>query len=147
MPPQGGSGIGAHERSSASSSRFRIPKRRYSGSVANRFHAVINGPVKNAAITVNTPMGPPASTARTISLCTVEITFPVSSSRRSGYPDRQSTSYSPAYTEADFPEIMRCSSHITFNSLSQFSRFYPLTVAEGSSRFTRLPRNVACGSR
>ena len=24
--------------------------------------------------------------------------------------------YSPAYTEADFPEIMRCSSHITFNS-------------------------------
>lgn len=40
--------------------------------------------------------------------------------------------YSPAYTEADFPEIMRCSSHITFNSLSQFSRFYPLTVAEGS---------------
>lgn len=33
--------------------------------------------------------------------------------------------YSPAYTETDFPEIMRCSSHITFNSLSQFSRFYP----------------------
>ena len=28
--------------------------------------------------------------------------------------------YSPAYTEQDFPEIMRCSSHITFNSLSQF---------------------------
>ena len=27
--------------------------------------------------------------------------------------------YSPAYTEQDFPEILRCSSHITFNSLSQ----------------------------
>ena len=26
--------------------------------------------------------------------------------------------YSPAYTEADFPEIMRCSSHITFNSMA-----------------------------
>ena len=34
--------------------------------------------------------------------------------------------YSPAYTEADFPEILRCSSHITFNSLSQFQRFAPL---------------------
>ena len=31
--------------------------------------------------------------------------------------------YSPAYTERDFPEILRCSSHITFNSLSQFYRF------------------------
>ncbi|NCC09016.1 MAG: carboxynorspermidine decarboxylase [Bacteroidia bacterium] len=34
--------------------------------------------------------------------------------------------YSPAYTEQEFTEIMRCSSHITFNSLSQFERFYPL---------------------
>ncbi|MBP5769969.1 MAG: carboxynorspermidine decarboxylase [Bacteroidaceae bacterium] len=31
--------------------------------------------------------------------------------------------YSPAYTERDFPEILRCSSHITFNSLSQYRRF------------------------
>ena len=31
--------------------------------------------------------------------------------------------YSPAYTERDFPTILRCSSHITFNSLSQFHRF------------------------
>ena len=36
--------------------------------------------------------------------------------------------YSPAYTEEDFDEIMRCSSHITFNSLSQFNRFYPKTL-------------------
>ena len=34
--------------------------------------------------------------------------------------------YSPAYTEEDFDEIIRCSSHITFNSFSQFNRFYPL---------------------
>lgn len=36
--------------------------------------------------------------------------------------------YSPAYTEADFPEILRCSSHITFNSLSQFDRFNPTVI-------------------
>jgi len=34
--------------------------------------------------------------------------------------------YSPAYTEEDFPTIMHCSSHITFNSLSQYERFYPM---------------------
>ena len=47
--------------------------------------------------------------------------------------------YSPAYTEQDFPEIMRCSSHITFNSMAQFHRFYPMTVAEGSG--------ISCGIR
>lgn len=39
--------------------------------------------------------------------------------------------YSPAYTEADFPAILKYSSHITFNSLSQFERFYPLVKADG----------------
>lgn len=47
--------------------------------------------------------------------------------------------YSPAYTEQDFPEIMRCSSHITFNSMAQFERFYSMTVAEGSG--------ISCGIR
>ena len=47
--------------------------------------------------------------------------------------------YSPAYTEADFPEIMRCSSHITFNSLAQFRRFYPMVQAGGEC--------VSCGLR
>ena len=28
--------------------------------------------------------------------------------------------YSPAYTDKDFDEIVRCSSHLTFNSLSLF---------------------------
>jgi carboxynorspermidine decarboxylase len=31
--------------------------------------------------------------------------------------------YGPAYTDREFPEIMRCSSHITFNSLQQYQRF------------------------
>ncbi len=33
--------------------------------------------------------------------------------------------YSPAYEEESFPTIMKCSSHITFNSFSQFERFSP----------------------
>lgn len=36
-----------------------------------------------------------------------------------------SHTYSPAYTEEDFPEILRCSGHITFNSLTQYERFAP----------------------
>lgn len=47
--------------------------------------------------------------------------------------------YSPAYTEADFPQILQYSSHITFNSLSQFERFYPLVKADGC--------RVSCGLR
>ena len=47
--------------------------------------------------------------------------------------------YSPAYTEADFPMIMQCSSHITFNSFSQYRRFYPLVEAHGE--------NISCGIR
>lgn len=31
--------------------------------------------------------------------------------------------YSPAYTQEDFPEILRCSGHVTFNSLSQYRQF------------------------
>jgi len=47
--------------------------------------------------------------------------------------------YSPAYTEADFPTILKYSSHITFNSLSQFGRFYPMVQANGNK--------VSCGLR
>ncbi len=46
--------------------------------------------------------------------------------------------YSPAYTVADFPEIMRCSSHITFNSLEQFNRFFPMTLKQ---------KGLSCGIR
>ncbi|MDR0938654.1 MAG: carboxynorspermidine decarboxylase [Mediterranea sp.] len=41
--------------------------------------------------------------------------------------------YSPAYTESDFPELMRCSSHISFNSLAQLARFFPMTEGSGIS--------------
>lgn len=47
--------------------------------------------------------------------------------------------YSPAYTEEDFPGIMNCSSHITFNSLSQFNRFYPSVAGQ--------PEGISCGIR
>lgn len=34
--------------------------------------------------------------------------------------------YSPAYTEKEFPTILKYSSHITFNSFTQFNRFLPM---------------------
>ena len=34
--------------------------------------------------------------------------------------------YSPAYTEDEFPAILDCSGHISFNSLSQYERFMPM---------------------
>lgn len=45
--------------------------------------------------------------------------------------------YSPAYEDTTFNEIIHCSSHITFNSLSQAARFAPRAVAAG----------VSCGLR
>jgi carboxynorspermidine decarboxylase len=47
--------------------------------------------------------------------------------------------YAPVYTEEDFPQILAYSSHITFNSLAQFARFYPMVKASG--------RNISCGLR
>lgn len=47
--------------------------------------------------------------------------------------------YSPAYTEEEFPQIMECSSHISFNSFSQFERFYPYVEKEG--------KDISCGIR
>ena len=44
--------------------------------------------------------------------------------------------YSPAYTEGEFDEIVRCSSHLTFNSLSQYERFHH-----------RVKENVSIGLR
>lgn len=45
--------------------------------------------------------------------------------------------YAPAYSDAEFPEIMSLSSYITFNSLSQFGKFYPQTTG----------KNISCGLR
>ncbi|NDW17313.1 carboxynorspermidine decarboxylase [Dysgonomonas sp. 216] len=47
--------------------------------------------------------------------------------------------FSPAYTMENFPVFLQYSSHITFNSLSQFQRFYPLVVKDGNK--------VSCGLR
>lgn len=41
--------------------------------------------------------------------------------------------YSPAYTEEDFPTIVRCSSHISFNSLTQYEHFAPRAIKAGRS--------------
>lgn len=41
--------------------------------------------------------------------------------------------YAPVYTDAGFDEIMRCSDHITFNSLSQFERFGQRALINGIS--------------
>lgn len=47
--------------------------------------------------------------------------------------------YAPAYSDKEFPEILSYSSHITFNSLSQFHHHYP-TVQASSHK-------VSCGLR
>ncbi len=47
--------------------------------------------------------------------------------------------YTPAYDERTFADILQCSSHITFNSLSQYNRFWPLVQASG--------RDISCGLR
>lgn len=47
--------------------------------------------------------------------------------------------YAPVYTEKEFPQIMACSSHITFNSRAQFERFYPQIKAGGNK--------ISCGLR
>lgn len=48
-------------------------------------------------------------------------------------------SYSPAYTEENFPVFMRYSSHITFNSLAQFERFSHCVLMS--------ERHISCGLR
>lgn len=40
--------------------------------------------------------------------------------------------YSPAYTQDEFPEIARMSSHVSFNSLTQFERFHDEALRQGA---------------
>lgn len=47
--------------------------------------------------------------------------------------------YAPAYTDEDFPIFLKYSSHITFNSLSQFNRYYSQVLASG--------KDIKCGLR
>ena len=47
--------------------------------------------------------------------------------------------FSPAYTDEEFDEFMRCCSHISFNSLSQYERLYERTKSAG--------HEISCGIR
>lgn len=47
--------------------------------------------------------------------------------------------FSPGYTDDNFPMFLKYSSHITFNSLTQFERFYPMVLSAGGK--------VSCGLR
>lgn len=47
--------------------------------------------------------------------------------------------FAPAYTEQNFPEFLKYSSHITFNSLSQYERF--------RSQMQSFDRKISCGIR
>jgi carboxynorspermidine decarboxylase len=47
--------------------------------------------------------------------------------------------YAPAYLPDEFGQIIRLSSHITFNSIAQFERFFPEVKASGKA--------VSCGIR
>lgn len=48
-------------------------------------------------------------------------------------------SYAPAYLDGEFEDIIRHSSHITFNSLRQFHRFFPKVKESGAP--------ISCGIR
>ena len=41
--------------------------------------------------------------------------------------------YAPVYTDRNIDEILRCSDHITFNSVAQFGRFGPMALLRGIS--------------
>jgi carboxynorspermidine decarboxylase len=47
--------------------------------------------------------------------------------------------YAPAYIDSDFPYFLKYSSHITFNSFTQFERFYPQIQLSG--------KKIECGIR
>ena len=48
--------------------------------------------------------------------------------------------YAPVYTDRNIDEILRCSDHITFNSVAQFGRFGPMALL-------RLQRSAHCFRR
>lgn len=52
--------------------------------------------------------------------------------------------YCPVYTESTFPQFLEGSTHITFNSLAQFRKFYP-RVAEYNKN--NPDKKVSCGLR
>ena len=57
--------------------------------------------------------------------------------------------FSPAYTREEFPTILRYSSHVTFNSLSQIEQMRPLMPTDGERVFRAAcqPRVLGGGDR
>ena len=55
---------------------------------------------------------------------------------------RDST-YAPVYTDSNIDEILNCSDHITFNSLSQCRRFGQKALINGCLLYTSAMRGVA----
>lgn len=51
--------------------------------------------------------------------------------------------YAPVYTDEEFDELAECSSHITFNSLEQFHKFYGRTKGRGISCGLRINPEVS----
>lgn len=52
--------------------------------------------------------------------------------------------YCPVYTDASFPKFLEGSTHITFNSLSQFNKFYPKVKEYNAQHREKV---VSCGVR
>lgn len=52
--------------------------------------------------------------------------------------------YCPVYTESSFPEFLKGCSHITFNSLAQFRKFYPQMKESGLNVSAGLRVNPHC---
>lgn len=53
-------------------------------------------------------------------------------------------SYCPVYTETSFPQFLEGSTHITFNSLAQFNKFYPQVKKHNE---VHPEKKVSCGLR
>ena len=51
--------------------------------------------------------------------------------------------YSVAFTDREFPEVLKIADHIVFNSISQWTRFKPQVLAANKSR----AKQVTCGLR
>lgn len=55
-------------------------------------------------------------------------------------------SYCPVYTDETFPQFLEGSTHITFNSVAQFNRFYPF-VKEYNERSSEGTKRISAGLR
>lgn len=60
-------------------------------------------------------------------------------------PGRENHIFSPAYKEADFPEIIDICDHIVFNSVAQWEKFAPRAIAAGKQCGLRI--NPECSTQ